>query len=704
MATTGSTGGRGLRAGFAHLRAEYGRWWRTEDQSDNHIAHRVLNDQFRTWQRFQQRHKGEVQQNIGLLQQQQKFQRQAQLMQMNAQRQRHRRGGAGGYGGYGGGMGASPMIAYRMMQWAGMRMRISQQEFRHLEVTPQMLADARGRLRSRRHTTAFLTITTLLALWIGLWALSALGALVVTVGAALVLTLMAWSAGRRPTRRRPPVPRLLFVPPQPPAHTEMAEPVAQPFPIREAGRDPRRARESLAQAFLAEKAKISTIDIPQETNWGWTVPLVLSGGTLGDLIRVLPKLSTHLRVGDNRILASRTSAEDSAAITLRILTSDPFANPRPYPVRPPKSVSIADPFSIGLSIDGEDTPIVLAGQHVLIVADSGGGKSAMVRALAEYVTACTDAVAVDIDPTGRGLGPLQSCAARTARTPLEAEAELAYLHTLAQARIAALGPLEDNWTVTPTAPAVIAFLDEFPQLTKRGKELALAILRIGRKARVTLVVCSQDATADVMGDAIADAFGVRILMPCRQADVPLVVGQADAVSKGWLPHLLVPSPGEWEIADAGRYYCITPRHREPILRYVSWLDPAAAHARAKEREAAGLPALALPAPPAVVPVVAGAAPAKAVPPIAGLLIAAFATQSNPESMTIAQLAEYLEAADPAVWGQWSNRTDRDRLAQVSRKIKSELKASGLTIASGRLDGVPNRPSGYKLADIRGALS
>lgn len=701
MARVDGTGG-GLRAGFAHLRAEYGRWWRTEDQTDTHIAHRVLNDQFRLWRQFQQRNKGEVQQNIGLLKQQQKYQRQSQLMQMNAQRQRHRRGGGGYYGG--GGMGASPMVAYRMMQWASLQMRMSQQEFRHLEVTPAMLAIGRGQLRSRRHRNAFLTITPLLALWASLWWLSPLGGFVVTVLVALVLTAMAFSAGRNPTRRRPAVPRLLFVPPNVPAGTELAEPAPQPFPIREAGRDPRRARESLAQALLAEKAKISTIDIPQETTWGWTVPLILSGGTLGDLIRVLPKLSTHLRVGDNRILASRASTEDSAAVTLRILTSDPFANPRPYPVRPPKSALISNPFSIGMSIDGEDTPIVLAGQHVLIVADSGGGKSAMVRALAEYVTACTDAVAIDIDPTGRGLGPLQSCAARTARTPLEAEAELAYLHTLAQARIAALGPLEDNWTVTPTAPAVIAFLDEFPQLTKRGKELALAILRIGRKARVTLAVCSQDATADVMGDAIADAFGVRILMPCRQADVPLVVGQADAVSKGWLPHLLVPSPGEWEIADAGRYYCITPRHREPILRYVSWLDPATAHARAKERFDAGLPALTLPSAPAVVPASPGAAPTKTVPPIAGLLLAAFATQSNPESMTIAQLAAYFEAADPTVWGQWNDRTDRDRLAQVSRKIKSELKASGLTIASGRLDGVPNRPSGYLLADIRGALS
>ncbi|MFI6006691.1 hypothetical protein ACIA98_41205 [Streptomyces sp. NPDC051366] len=693
MARAGGTGG-GLGAGAAHLRAEWGRWWRTEDLTDTHIAHHVLNDQYRTWMRFQQRNKAEVQQNIGLLKEQQKFQRQSQMMSMNMQRQRNRQG-RGGYG-YGGGMGASPVISYRMMQWASLQMRMGQKEFKYLPVTPSMLHIGRGQVRSRRHWAATGWLLGLGAAWVALWWVSLLAVLVVTLLAVVVFAIVAAGAGRNPRPRRPAVPKLLFIPHDVPEHTELAaEEEPQPFAIREAGRDPRQAREAVRLALKKEKARVSEVLVPEETPYGWKVPVVLESGTAGQLMGILKPLATTLRVGESRVLARAADPNDAALVSLQILTQDPFANPPAYPVRAPKSCSITDPFSIGVSIDGEQTPIVLAGQSALIVARTGGGKSAMVRALAEYASACADAVVVDIDPMGRGLGPLAPVAVRRARTPQDAENELAYLKSLAEARIAALGPTEDNMAVSASAPAVIGFVDEFPELTKRGKAIAIDLMRIGRKSRVTLVVCTTDATEDVMGDAIGDALGIRILMSCRQADVPLVVGQNDAVSKGWLPHILVPSPGDWEIADAGRYYCITPRHREPVLRYVSFLDPATAAVRARERVAAGLPVLTLPAP------ARPAAGQKPVPPIAAHLLAAFATHSDPEVLTIAQLADYLGAVDPGTWAKWDGK--KNRLLMVGRTIQSQLKAAGMTVTAVRVDTLPGRPTGYRLADIQGAL-
>ncbi|MFI5867250.1 hypothetical protein [Streptomyces sp. NPDC051546] len=704
MATTGYTGNRGLRAGFAHLRAEYGRWWRTEDQSDNHIAHRVLNDQFRTWLRFQQRHKVEVQQNIGLLEKQQKLQRQAQLIQINAHRGQHRRGGAGGYRGHGGGMGASPMIAYRVMQWAGMKMRIAQQEFRHLEVTPQMLADTRGRLRSHRHTTAFLTITVLLILWIGLWALSALSALVVTVGAALVLTLMAWSAGRHPTRRRPPVPRLLFVPPRPPAHTQLAEAdlEPEPFAIREAGNDPRAAREAIRRALKKHKAAVAEVLVPEPTTYGWKVPLVLESGTAGQLINVLTQVATTLRVGESRLLAQASDPEDAALVDLRVLTRDPFANPLPYPQRPPLSCSILNPLSLGMSLEGEATPVVLAGQHVIIVADTGGGKTAMVQTIAEYVTACHDAAIVDIDPAKRGLKALAPLAVMTARTPEESEAVLQSLLDRALRRIASMPPTQDMWIPTFQDPAILAVVEEYPKLTKQGKKLAVELLRLGREAMITEVIVTQDATEDTLGDAIAGVPGVRIMMPCRVEDVPLVVGRKDAVSKGWLPHLLVPSPEKDFPADAGRFYCVTPRHRDPVLRYVSPLPPDEAARRTKERLAAGRPTLdpAPPTPPAAP--APSSQQAASYPLIAQQLLAAFATHSNPELLTLAQLTEFLVASDPAVWGRW--RGTKNERTRVGALLQVELKKAGLTVASIRRTDLPDRPMVYCLADVLRAVA
>lgn len=697
-----------LSAGARHLRAEWGRWWRTEDLTDTHIAHRVLNDQYRLWQRIRQRSAAEVQQNIGLLKSQQKQMTAMQMQRMEMQRQQRNRGYGGGYGGgygygggFGGGGGASPMIAYRMMQWAQLQMRIGQQEFRHLEVTPGMLAVGRGQVRSRRHLVAAGWFVGLPAVWVGVWWVSVPAALLLTGVFGVFAVALVWAQGRRPTRRRPPVPKLLFVPPAPPAHTELeALPEPEPFPIREAGRDPRQAREAVALALRKERAQIADVAVPTEADWGWSAPVILSGGTLGDLIKVLPRMATTLRVGENRLLAQRTDTEDGAAVTLRILLSDPFGQPPPAPARPPLSCSVTDAVSIGISIDGDATPVVLAGQHVLIVSDTGGGKSTMVRTMADYVTACTDAIAVDIDPTGRGLGPLGPCAARRALTAKDAEALLEQLLATAETRIAALGPTEDNWTVGADSPAVVVFVDEWPRLSKRGKGLALDLLRIGRKARVTLAVCTQDATSDVLGDAVADTFGVRIMLPCRQADVPLVVGQADAISKGWLPHLLIASPGEWEPADAGRFYALTPRHRDPVLRYVTPISATLAAARAKERVAAGLPTLDSTGTGGGGGV--GAGVGAGVPEIAALLLDIFAEEGNPQALTVAQLADHLAAADPATWGRWNGRTDRT--AMVGRTLKSRLKAAGLDVPTIRLGNETGRPAAYREADIRKALS
>lgn len=683
---TGST----IRAGVRHLRAEWGRWWRSEDLTDTHIAHIILNDQYRMWRQSQQRVNAEVTQNINLLKQQQKIATYTQMQRMAQAKRGY--GGYGGYGFYGGG--SSPMVTYRMMQWAQLQMRIGQQEFKHTEVTDSMLVIGRGQVRAQRHRRAAVVLPALVILWALLLWLSPLAGLSVLAALGVAFLVAAAVKGRRPVPRRPPVPKLLFVPTAVPAHTELSpEAAPEPFPIREAGRDPRRAQESVLLALRKERAAIAQVAVPTETAWGWDVPLTLSGGTLGDLIRRLPPAATTLRVGASRLLAQPADPDDSAAVRLRVLTSDPFADPLPVPERAPKSNTITDRFSLGLSIDGETTPVVLAGQHVLIVARSGGGKSSMVRALADWVTSCRDAVAVDIDPMGRGLGPLAPCAVKTAYTPEAAEEVLKYLLDKARTRIANLPPHQENHVPSPDDPAIIAFCDEWPRLTKEGRETGIALGDVGRKAAVSLVICTTDATSDKLGDAIADTYGVRILMPCRQADVPLVVGQPDAVSQGWLPHLLAPSPNEHEPADAGKFYCVTPTHKTPMLRYVSRLDAAAAAARAKERVAAGLPSLdAAPAP---------VAPQDA-PDVIKLMMAAFATEGETDVLPVAVIADHLVAADPAVWGRWEGR--QDRVTMIGRTIKSHLKKADLTIPTVRLDSQPGRPTAYRLADIRGALS
>lgn len=681
--------------GVRHLRAEWGRWWRGEDLTDTHIAHRLLNDQWRQWNQIRTRFRGEVNSNIGLLKQQQRLQTQMQMQRMHMQK----RGGGGyggrygGYGGYFGGGGSSPIIAYKMMQWSQLSMKVGLESFQHTELTSDMLAIGRGQAVAMRHRAAFGWILGLLVVWAGLWSLAPRAGAYVTAAAGVLYLLLAFQQGRRPTRRRPPVPRLLFTPPAPPAHTELSEEAEpEPFAIREAGRDPRRAREAVQLALKKHGVRVSEVLVPEEFAYGWKVPLVLDGPA-ADLMKALPKVAVTLRVGESRVMAQAADPNDAALASMQILTQDPFATPQPYPERAPGSCTIRNQVSLGISIEGETTPVVLAGQHVIVVADTGGGKTALVQTLAEFITACRDAVVVDVDPAKRGLKTLAPAAVMTARTPEEAEKVLEALLARATARIASMPPTQDMWEPTPDGPAVICFIDEFPQLSNRGKELAIQLLRLGREAMITIVLMTQDATSDVLSDAVADAFPIRIMLPCRQDDVPLVVGQRNAVSKGWLPHLLVPSPEPGFPADAGRFYCITPRHRSPVLRYVTPLPSAEADRRTKERIAAGLPRLESAAGPATA--------TAALPETIRLLFDIFATHSDPEVLTVAQLADGLVAADPAVWGRWEGR--KDRVTMIGRTLKSRLTKEGYDIPTERLSE-PGRPTAYRLSDIKGALS
>ncbi|MEU3564596.1 hypothetical protein [Kitasatospora sp. NPDC006786] len=363
-----------------------------------------------------------------------------------------------------------------------------------------------------------------------------------------------------------------------------APPSGDPYPIRRV-QNAQQAGECIHLALLAEGLAVGEVtDVTQE-HWGWRAVAHLTKGRPSGLVAKLADLEVLLGVREGGVMAQPQKAA-AGSVVLRVLTGDPFDPMPPHPHYPPCSNSILEPMVLGPSMDGEATRITLAGQNILVIADSGGGKSAIVRDLVDYITSCTDAVAWDIDPTGRGFGPLRRLADRRAYTEEEIDQALDDALARARSRAREMGDDVDNWKVTDASPAGFVIIDEHPQLTNKQKQKVVKLGRIGRKARWTVVLISQDATSEVLGDAIADAFGIRIMLPCRKADVPLVVGSDTAVNEGWMPHRLVPSPGDWDPADAGTFYIIAPGLRDPILRKATHLDAAAALLRVDERLAA----------------------------------------------------------------------------------------------------------------------
>jgi hypothetical protein len=577
--------------------------------------------------------------------------------------------------------------------------------FRPVQPGERQIDRARGFARLRRGAllTAGATATVLLAVQqpqVGLLGL-------------LAATCLAWWTGAHPPRlAQRPIPEELLLPEldlpkgTPAADAPSAEQAAasvplfpgdmgEPFPIRTAD-NAAVAGECLRRALADEGLAIGAVTDVTREKWGWKATAHLTKGKPSGLVLRLPELDVALGVRTGGVMAQPQAAAASSVV-LRVLLADPFDPMPPHPVYPPRSNSILKPVTLGPSLDGTPTQVTLAGQNVMVIAVPGGGKSAIVRNLADYITSCTDAIVVDIDPTGRGLGPLRRLAALRAYDEKRIDDTLDWAIREAELRTEQMGDDVDNWQVGDDSPAVFVLVDEHPQLSPKQKQKVIKLGRIGRKARVTVILLSQDATSDVVGDAIADVFGIRIMLPSRKADVPLVVGSDTAISEGWMPHRLVPSPGDWDLADVGCFYIIAPGLRDPILRKATFLDAPTATRRTQERLAAG-----------TVTVTVG--PAKGagdenLPQILMLLREAFERLGDPDFLPTDQVLEHLATAGPE-WRRWDGQEPADRRREGVKAIGRELKKAGIeslkTVRRPDLDKI-NPPSGYLLAHIEAAF-
>ncbi|MFE6869603.1 hypothetical protein ACFVFS_24000 [Kitasatospora sp. NPDC057692] len=473
-------------------------------------------------------------------------------------------------------------------------------------------------------------------------------------------------------------------------------PTGSPYPIRQA-HSVQQAGESIHLALLAEGLAVGQVtDITQE-RWGWRAIAHLTKGRPSGLVAKLADLEVLLGVREGGVMAQPQKAA-AGSVVLRVLTGDPFDPMPPHPHYPPRSNSILKPATLGPSMDATPTQVTLAGQNVMVIAVSGGGKSQIVRNLVDYITSCTDAIALDIDPTGRGFGPLRRLAALRAYDEEGIDEALDWAIREARIRTERMGDDVDNWQVTDDDPAVFVVVDEHPQLTPKQKQKVILLSRIGRKARVTVVLLSQDATSDVVGDAIADTFGIRIMLPCRKADVPLVVGSDTAVNEGWMPHRLVPSPGDWDPADAGCFYIIAPGLRDPILRKATHLDAQAATLRTQERLAAGAVT--------INPEPTEKGDEQEAPEVLLAIRAAFEKHGDPDFLPTDRVLDHL-ATISAEWRQWDDREPADRRREAVKKIGKDLKQAGITDLSTvrRFDlDSKNPPSGYRLRDIEAAFT
>ncbi len=128
--------------------------------------------------------------------------------------------------------------------------------------------------------------------------------------------------------------------------------------------------------------------------WGWTARVVLHRGqTVRAVVDHMASIESALatRPGAVRI---EPDATDARTFLLRVIESDPHAQPIPWPGLAARqtAASITRPATLGVFEDGTPVDVPLLRRHVLIGGTTGSGKSALLTVVLAILTGCPDVI------------------------------------------------------------------------------------------------------------------------------------------------------------------------------------------------------------------------------------------------------------------------------------------------------------------------
>ncbi|MDI9885926.1 hypothetical protein QMZ92_16450 [Streptomyces sp. HNM0645] len=351
------------------------------------------------------------------------------------------------------------------------------------------------------------------------------------------------------------------------------------------------AADCLARALFAEGADYRDVNTLARHPWGWEIEVVLKGSTPGKVQAAADQMESHMGLPAGGFMVE-PDPRDQSRIVVRLVQTNPFADMARPAVHAPRSLSVHDTIVIGRAMDGSLMELTLDGFCALIIGAMGAGKTlGALRTINEALTACRDAVVWDLDPIKGGLAEFGDLMARRARTPEECEEALdeALSYITARGQLMASLGMGDRWHATPEHPNLYINIDEFIQLSPKGKTTAIKILRTGRQYGIYLIMAGQEATADALGDAIAMVVAYRILMACRFEDVRIAFGPG-AGAQGWRPDRMKPAVGP--IAnDAGQAMVMGGPFIRAIRHQFNKYTRDQISAAVPERVAAGVPSM-----------------------------------------------------------------------------------------------------------------
>jgi hypothetical protein len=461
----------------------------------------------------------------------------------------------------------------------------------------------------------------------------------------------------------------------------------EPFPLAMC-RSADQVEECVSRALAWEGIGTRSVRALGHRAWGWEIGVV----TPDDVSSKADKLDRLFGIKRGGTLID-PDPQDASHLVLRLVTANPFENMPTPTLHAPNSLDITDSHNFGRCMDGSPLNLVLEGLRILAIGVSGAAKTTgVLRDIAEIITACHNAIALDLDPVKDGLREFEGAmAVPPIRGNRACEQWLEYLVKMAKARNTVRNRLDmgDTWIATAKHPAIFPFVDEFIYLSPKGKELFIELMRLAKQSGIYPIAAGQDATSDSMGDAIADSFTLRIMLAARHADIPLVLGSG-AIAAGYRPDRLVPAQNKDIKNDAGQSYIKGPGLDRPLLYGWNEHSNDAIKRAVADRIAAGRPwfdrdTLAAAG---LLHLADGASGEKRIPGDRQIVVDAIEVmaEAGVERIRPEPLAEALAEFNPDLY--------EDLTAAELRKLLKDV-GVGSPVPIGDIDGLIN-PRGYKL--------
>lgn len=494
--------------------------------------------------------------------------------------------------------------------------------------------------------------------------------------------------------------------------------------------------EAMIREALTEDLKVTLSALRVDPHpWGFEVHVWLSRMTpkaISDGLALLESCLPGVRT--NSILLQQSATSRNECI-LRIPGKNPWQAVPPLPYRAPHSVKISQihKAQIGADMSGRVLALPMLRTNVNLVGKSRSGKSNVLAALLDALTATEDQIVIGIDLGGAGSGfsGLRHAMHVVATTAEDANDVLTWALHIGKGRPGLFGHLGmgKNWVTSPKRPGIKIVVDEFPALVRDsrkgridpdttkvipwdldGKLAELAIT--SAKSDVTIVIAGQGVTKEkVKENTWIVELPVQVMGACDKDDINQIVG-AGAMAEGWRPDRLLPAMGE-EINDASVVYVLAgAAYTEPIPYRGCYADDDELEQRGLERAAAGLvdidpesaefSYIKLADLMARTREAAGTTAPAGPPELIKCVQFAFGNAGNPAGLTPEELADHMAVMDPDRWALESfDGEGDDRVAARAEELRTAIRAVlAPTDHSLPVETIGKGRRGYRLRDLK----